>query len=102
MGEQTSTNASWLPVASRLSFGVNAAHPFVQFFIEAHASLDIRIFTVFHWLTHLFGITFLSVVAASCAFVFVQRPWAITFNALFDCTVRLLSGRAVFGSLLQQ
>lgn len=80
-----------LATVSRLSFGVNAAHPFIQFWIEAHASPDIRVFTVFGWLTSLSGITCLSALAAACAYVFVQRPWAIFLGSCLEGAVRALS-----------
>jgi len=69
-----------LSIASRLSFGINAAHPFVQFWVEAHASLGVRVFSVFSWLAQLFGIAALSALVAACAFVLVQRPWGIVFG----------------------
>merc|ERR1711920_321176 len=76
---------SMLSAANRLCFGVNAAHLFVQFYIEAHVSVDARVFTAFAWLTQLFGISALSVVTAIVAFVLVQRPWAMVFGAGIDC-----------------
>lgn len=78
-----------LSTASRLSFGVNAAHPFVQFWIEAHASPDIRVFTIFGWLTQLAGMTFLSMAAAAFAYVLVQRPWSVLLGSGLDGLLRL-------------
>merc|ERR1711920_199978 len=79
---------SMLSAANRLCFGVNAAHLFVQFYIEAHVSVDARVFTAFAWLTQLFGISALSVVTAIVAFVLVQRPWAMVFGAGVDYVLK--------------
>eukprot|EP00415_Alexandrium_ostenfeldii_P001011 UN1011 len=73
-----------LCAASRLSFGMNLAHLFVQFLIEAHVSVDVRVFSVFSWFTQLLGIYTLSAAAASVAFVLVQRPWATVLGAVVN------------------
>lgn len=81
----------WLSAANRLAFGVNAAHPFVQFYVEARASLDIRVFSGFAWLMQLFGMVFFSVLVAIVAFVLVQRPWARLLSACLDSALSVMA-----------
>jgi len=73
--EERPPPSSMLTALSRLSFGVNVAHPFVQFYVEAHASVDMRVFSMFSWLTQLFGMMWFSVCVAAVVYVCVQRPW---------------------------
>lgn len=80
----TEAPAPWLCAASRLAFGINAAHPFVQWYVEAHASLEPRVFSIFSWVWQLFGVSALSSLMAAAAYVLVQRPWAWAFSTCLD------------------
>ena len=67
----------WLAAMNRLAFGMNVAHPFVQFFVEAHTTLNDRVFSIFTWPTQLALIFSLTALPAFLVYVLVQRPWAL-------------------------
>ena len=75
---------AWLAAANRLAFGMNVAHPFVQFFVEAHSTLNDRVFSLFSWPTHL-ALTFaLTALPATLVYLLVQRPWALLLQHIFE------------------
>ncbi|CAE8655015.1 unnamed protein product [Polarella glacialis] len=79
-----------LAVANRLAFGINVAHPFVQFYVEAHSSLNERVYSVFSGLSQLFMISLLSAVGSFIGFLLVQRPWALIFSTSLDYVLGLV------------
>lgn len=98
MSSSATQPGPWLAAANRLAFGVNLAHPFIQFYVEAHTSLSDRVFSLFSWPIQLFLITAMSTLAAVVGFLFVQRPWAILlchgFDTMLDLLRRLMGTRS--------
>ncbi|CAE7319862.1 unnamed protein product [Symbiodinium sp. CCMP2456] len=70
----------FLAILNRLAFGTNVAHPFVQFFVESHSSINDRVFSLFTWPSQLMLIFGLTTLTASFVFLFVQRPWALLLH----------------------
>eukprot|EP00438_Fugacium_kawagutii_P017162 Skav200457 [mRNA] locus=scaffold4319:27827:29785:+ [translate_table: standard] len=81
-----SSNPCSAPLAAfnRLAFGINVAHPFVQFFIEAHTTLNDRVFSLFSWPSQLALVFALTALPAMLVYIFVQRPWALILQHMSD------------------
>ena len=77
----------WLAALNRLAFGINVAHPFVQFFVESFTTLNDRVFSLFSWPTHLALIFVLTALPAMLVYILVQRPWAMILQYLSDVSM---------------
>ena len=67
----------WLAAFNRLAFGINVAHPVVQFFVEAHTTLNDRVFSLFSWPTQIALVVVVTALPAVFVYILVQRPWAL-------------------------
>ena len=77
----------WLAFFNRLAFGINVAHPFIQFFVEAHTTLNDRVFSLFSWPTQLALVFVLTALPALIVYLLVQRPWALVLQHLSDVSM---------------
>lgn len=80
----------WLAAMNRLAFGMNVAHPFVQFFVEAHTSLNDRVFSIFTWPTQLALIFCLTAIPAVLVYILLQRPWSLLLQHTSDTLMTYL------------
>lgn len=89
----TSNPSSALAAFNRLAFGINVAHPFVQFFIEAHTTLNDRVFSLFSWPCQLALVFALTALPAMLVYIFVQRPWALILQHVSDVGIVCINRR---------
>lgn len=83
----------WLAAFNRLAFGINVAHPFVQFFVEAHTTLNDRVFSLFSWPTQIALVFVVTALPAVFVYILVQRPWALILPHLSDAALSCINLR---------